>query len=316
VDRATTNQEDLHKDKSDGSFKFTVSLIVFALTTLYRIYIYIQDNPIEANHNIVIMALIFFFGTTFILMCISLFMKAISLEVVTDIEVKYLERCAADFYLAGFMLGIVAFTFLLSACAWNIIVYPVSNIINILLDTSGTTTLSKSIAAFIAFSFGFFLMTSPSNAGVLDIVTNYSQKRIFLPTILSLIFILFFITYMLSSNIAVEMDDIYDKQNEQIPIEITITGEQYDNIVVNLSEVNSNNDLILIDSVKVKSDPSLAKICSSTYLTCDNLDLGKYKVFVNCTNLTKGYYELSVSTGESSLIVSSVKVKTNIFYLV
>lgn len=110
---------------------------------------------------------------------------------------------------------------------------------------------------------------------------------------------------------------VYDKQKEQIPIEIIKTGLILDDdVVINLSELDSNNDLIIIDSIKIESDPNLEKIHSSTYLTCENIDFGKYKVFVNCTNLTKGYYKFSVSLRESSLFVPDTKVATNNFYLV
>ena len=43
---------DLNTDENNGSFKFAISLIVFILTILYRLYIYADSNPIRGYTEI------------------------------------------------------------------------------------------------------------------------------------------------------------------------------------------------------------------------------------------------------------------------
>ncbi|WP_155395365.1 hypothetical protein [Methanosarcina mazei] len=323
MDRATTNKRGLNKDKSDGSFKFIISLIIFTLTVLSRIYVYMQENFVELELFYVISMLTFTLGITFVFMCCSLFMKAVVLEVKNDRHVKYLESYATELYLAGFFIIFTGFLLVLASC---IVCFILPLILDIVTSLPGTPNaihwrislslvmISNIITSFLVFSF----IAKPFKEELAPIINNFQQKKVILPTILSVIFILLFTFYMSDSDSILKMNDVYNKQNEQIPIELTMTGALLndDDVVINLSKLDSNNDLIIIDSIKVKSDPNLEKIHSSTYLTCENIDFGKYKVFVNCTNLTKGYYKFSVSLGEPSLFVPDVEVATNIFYLV
>jgi 5-hydroxyisourate hydrolase-like protein (transthyretin family) len=246
-------------------------------------------------------------------------MKAVALEVKNDTWIKYLEIYATDFYLAGFFVAFAGFITLLTSCIAYVGNRPVLYIVNFLFGTSDTTNwvflFSMTLGSIIFLFINHFVL-DPARKGLLPIVSSFQVRRVLLPAIIGTIFVFIVGFNMVDGDVIVKMDDVYNKQNEQIPIEITITGVPTNDVVISLSKVNSNNDLIIIDSLKVKSDPNSAKICSSTYLTGNNLDLGKYKIFVNCTNLTKGYYELSVSLGEPSFIAPSVEAKTNSFYLI
>lgn len=138
-----------------------------------------------------------------------------------------------------------------------------------------------------------------------------------MPIILILfIFFTLFLIYIPSNFITIEVDDLYNKQNEQIPIDITVTGLQYDYLTVNLSKVDIKDNLKIIDSIDIKTNSDQNKVISSEYLIGNNLELGRYKFYINSTNLSQGYYELSVTPKRRSLESNPSITKTNSFYLV
>ena len=159
-------------------------------------------------------------------------------------------------------------------------------------------------------------------------------KRFYL--IIGSIFILSALTgsiasgYILHGDISIEMNDIYNNQNKQIPIEIRVTGAQTDSLVVDLYKTDLKNHLLPMDSIELRHTPyneNNDKVFSSIYLTGNNLNKGEYKVYINSTNFTEGYYELSFTVGENmplyyklflnkGITKSIIKRKTNSFYLI
>jgi hypothetical protein len=113
------------------------------------------------------------------------------------------------------------------------------------------------------------------------------------------------------------MNDVYIKQNEQIPVEITLNGAQPFNSAVTLSKVDYESNLTQIDSIKIVPVLSSNKLLSSKCLTCDIQNTGRFKVFINCTNLTEGFYKLSVNTPNipNALEPFDLKKKSKYFYL-
>jgi hypothetical protein len=202
---------------------------------------------------------------------------------------------------------------------FSYILDPLSNVINSFLNNS-YNILFFAISIFLSISVAAIIMVKLINMGFLDIFWNIHFRRIILPLILSLVLMSILSSNIFDTNITIEMNDVYNKQNEIIPIEIRVTGEQYHNIFVNLSEVDDQSELTPIDSIRMESNilgevRFKNRIVSNKYLTCNNVEDGIFKVYINCTNITKGYYELSFTTGNSNIFGSSEKSKKKYFYL-
>lgn len=302
------------EDKNDGSFKFAISLIVATLTVFYRLYLYVESNSIAPFIHLVLILVVLIMVTTLVSLGIFLFMKAMSLEVKNPIIREKLETSATSHYLIGFLCGVTYFISLLLFCATEAIL----NIVIFLLGVSKTTFLYKTISVLIYF-FIPFSISAIIGKDFKEFINKISKGlcNISLKPLILCIVICFFVSaYALNGDIIIEMDDIYNKQNEQIPIEIKTTGLQYNDVVVNLSEVDFNNNLKIIDSIKIISTPDQNKVTSSEYLIGNSLGDGKFEYYINCTNLSEGYYELSVTTGRETVESGLMKTKTNSFYLV
>ncbi len=94
------------------------------------------------------------------------------------------------------------------------------------------------------------------------------------------------------------MQNIYYKDDGQIPINIKVTGPIYDS-QLKLYKENSENNLTLIDQLPLKPEHnSYRKISGSQLILSGNsFELGTYYSFINIThpNMTVGYYELIYS---------------------
>lgn len=313
MERVTARFGKQKKDnKSDGSFKFAISLIVFTLTILYKSYNYIETNPIPLNTSYVFFSLLIINITTLLSMSIYIFTKAMSLEVKNLEAIEELNKCAHNYYFTGLVFGYVSFITYSTFCLAMVVVDTASSLLNV----------SKNSVQNIVLSILIFLIAGISVRTVLNKPSIISGINLeFLKDTVKVIAPLLFIGILISlqlfnGNTIIEMNDIYSKQNEQIPIDITFTGLQYNDLAVNLSKIDLNNDLKIIDSVKMKSSSYQSKVISSEYLIGKNLGSGKFKFYINCTNLSEGYYEISITTGRDSFKRSLMKTKTNSFYLI
>ncbi len=93
------------------------------------------------------------------------------------------------------------------------------------------------------------------------------------------------------------MENVYYKNDIQIPITIQMTGPKTD-LSINLSKEDSDLKLIQVDILQtLNPDHNPDEITSSVHsiLTGNALNDGGYNIFINTTNLTTGYYELTCS---------------------
>ncbi|CAG1020159.1 hypothetical protein DOJK_00136 [Patescibacteria group bacterium] len=107
------------------------------------------------------------------------------------------------------------------------------------------------------------------------------------------------------------MENIYYKNDIQIPITIRITGPKTD-LSIDLYKKDFNSNLIPIDKLQTLNpdrNPDKITLSVNSILTGNALNNGKYNIFINTSNLTTGYYELTSS--RNSLKSYSV----NSFYL-
>lgn len=93
------------------------------------------------------------------------------------------------------------------------------------------------------------------------------------------------------------MENVYYKNDIQIPITIQITGPKTD-LSINLSKEDSDLKLIQVDTLQTLNpdhNPDKITLGVHSILTGNALNDGGYNIFINTTNLTTGYYELTCS---------------------
>jgi hypothetical protein len=99
-------------------------------------------------------------------------------------------------------------------------------------------------------------------------------------------------------HITFDMQSVYYKNDEQIPIQIKVTGPIYDS-QLKLYKENSENNLTLIDQLTLKPEHNSDRKISGeqSILGGNAFELGTYYFFINTTNrnMTVGYYELIYS---------------------
>lgn len=332
-------EKPMERDKSDDRFKFSISLIVLTLTSLYNIYFYIQNNPIPTLSILLFIILFDSIAGALLFIIASLFLTALSYGLNSSKDIEYLETKANRCYLTGFGL---AFSGLLIT-PFGLVVFFIHYVfINSVSDFLNLTGIQYLVVSFLSLFILFFLMMIIVIITLRSIKKSNSLKKIILNLfenlnlfeelksflkmikffdhsefersissvgvcILSLAGI-----FLIIGNTSIEMNDISYKQNEQIPIGITVNGIQQFSNVVTLSKVNSDDNFTFLDSVEVKITTRSDKILSSKYLTCHIQNLGRYKVFINCTNLTKGYYKLSVNCPNAYFDVKKI---SKVFFL-
>ncbi|KKG69847.1 hypothetical protein DU43_18410 [Methanosarcina mazei] len=255
-------------------------------------------------------------------MSLFIFTKAISLEVKSTVIKKKLETYATNFYLIGFLFGTLIITYLLVSYALKVVFDIISSLFSI-PNTSNKLIYLYIVTLLIILKINFIIPSLFSYKPLSQVRELYSElyeeidrsKMKILFTLV--IFFAILIFYIPVNIITIEMSDIYSNENEQIPIDITVTGQQFDYITVDLSKADTKDNLKIIDSFNMKIDSDPNKVISSEYLIGNNLEFGRYKFYINSKNLSEGYYELSVTTKKEYFDrSSSVETKTDSFYLV
>lgn len=107
----------------------------------------------------------------------------------------------------------------------------------------------------------------------------------------------FYLDTPLQGHNTIIMENIYYKNDIQIPITIQITGPKTD-LSIDLYKNNFNSNLIPIDKLQTLNpdhNPDKITLSVNSILTGNALNNGKYNIFINTSNLTTGYYELTSS---------------------
>jgi hypothetical protein len=86
------------------------------------------------------------------------------------------------------------------------------------------------------------------------------------------------------------MNSIYNKNDEQIPVYIEVTGRN-DNASIKLYQLNFMNPIATLElETEYNSSKNLNR--ENSTLIGNAFYSGKYYVFINTTELREGYYEL------------------------
>lgn len=263
----------MQSDKTDG-FKFAVTVLAAFGTIVYATYTYFQNTPVDNNFYLLVSVLILVALILVIALLIYTLIKGYSMEVRDTNQKERLEKRASQIYLMAFF----AFTALLifTACLF------------ILLYLKIEITTYKSIIV----TTGSFVLCWC----ILDEIRwkkTFPWKRAIGCSIGMLMLLALFLIVLhspLQGHIAVDMEDVYYKNDVPIPVLIRVTGPNTGLSIELLKEESGN--LRPIASIDYLEPQHNLKTASNNSLVGNAMGSGKYNVFINTTNLTTGYYEL------------------------
>ncbi len=283
----TEKSNEFKTEKSDG-FKFAVTLIVAFSTVGYRIYNYVENNPVSDNLYLLLRILIPI-SFTILGLILYIIIKGISLEIHCPIYKEEIEKTSSLIYVSTLRLLIfyTLYYFISSLSELSISGKSLSNIVTPHFDQEARP-LIQLLYGMLTFSCIF-----PKVVGLHSFKKIDSFFMVYLFFVLAVTFLSCFGTVVspciFTGDIKVETEDIYYTNYTHIPVDIVNTGYNGD-ITINLTK-----NKIDIDSIKLHPEKNYNEMVFGKYLHSSTLDYGQYKVYINPTNLTEGSYELSVS---------------------
>jgi len=271
-------------EKIDG-FKFAVTLLTALGTIIYVLYAYFHNNAVDNNLYTSSLGLITILLISALLLIAYISVKGFSAEVKDNNQKENLEKLASNIYLIAFLMGFIASIYIISFFLLTITGYRYNQNEPIFI-----------VMTFIILFFGYvgfskFIMKSQLEFPL----TKMKSILIF-----ALLFVLFFTLWsasytailgLMQGDVIDNMDSIYYKNGEPIPVSIEVIGQNPD-LSIYLYNVSSE-----IDNITLKPTHDSNKVESGKYLVGNAFDSGKYFVFINITNpnMTEGYYELIYS---------------------
>jgi hypothetical protein len=285
---------------------------VACLSVIYKIHDYAEYNFVTSNLFLLFCLFIFSSITPILYIFAYIFFKAASLETNDPKYRETLQKVASDYYLSAFKV-----TFILIIGMFTLyICKAIADALSTDVATSKSLFILESIFVIILAPVLYVSIAQSEVLKPLNIM-QFRDVESFLAT--GFILSLLIIPFILSGHFMVGIDSIYYRQNQQIPIDISVTGARTSNIQFDLFRVGSQEP---IDSIYMgPSNSSNANFNNSNNMSSNNssnrsssnsstngvlldtgknafmydkyLGLGRYKMFINCSNLTDGYYEIS-----------------------
>lgn len=339
----SSNDQSQPSNEKEG-FKFAVTLLAIFGYIFYYIYNYFQNEVISFFIYFSISLLICIMTIMIIALILYILIKGYSFEVQGRIQKQILNKIASKIYLFIFLVFIFLFP---SSFGWLIfftfadIQEQSFLFLYYLIICAGFTLL------FIdADSVGFFLNIKENiknldifkfkielnkKDNILEIINEFSKMIISLKDYLSKYFFKYFLIFILTvcgfyyifsiliplmsfipifvfgGNINVDVENIHQKNDIMIPVEIQVTGMD-DPISVGLFKVVPNNSIPvakiehlgtqLIDNQNGNFREIFSNVSDFKNDNCllgNALGSGKYILFINTTNLSIGYYKLEVN---------------------
>jgi len=293
MERVAATLKDELKTSEGGSFNFAISLIIACLSVLYKMKNYAESNLLSRYMFMFLFLITTISTATLLFIGLYIIFKALSLET-TDYKIrKNRENFAKKFYLTAFSS---AFYCVICAFLFTIIFIIIPEDLK-----SRTDFMLFWVFLVMVFLYSLsqleifkqsFIINIPHNASKNDIKNYMKNSTKYLYFCFVAVLLVSFVTlpFITSNHIVVALDSVYYKQDQQIPLDIFITGFPPSEVYVNLYHADSE-PFGEIDSIKIQR----SCIYQGAYLYGNYLDRSKFKVFINCSNLTEGYYMLSVS---------------------
>lgn len=282
---ATSSEDEKTKSNESDGFKFAVTLLAASGTIIYTTYTYLQNNPIGIYWYALVCGLICVAAVLAFGLFLYIFIKGYLMEKYNDKQ-KGLEKLASSLYSITLLTSMILLLFILGAfaCAYIKKFHPS---LVVIADVVFFIVISSIILIFIVLLYLYFIKGKRWAATVVIalLLGMLIWHLLFDPVLIS----------PLQGHITVEVDNIYYKDDMQIPVSIYVTGPNT-GLLIKLYQKESGYDPILKDEITEYLEPenNLFKAKSGENLTllANSLGSGKYNVFINTTDLTIGYYEL------------------------
>lgn len=285
------------KNEEKEEYKFVIAILAGTISFLYTSFSYIQNTAINIVEYSSLCALISLALIISIVYFIYFICKGFSIELKDEYH-EIFKNIASKIYLMNF----------LTCTLFLIIVVIIIFVNNVVSIYKGSFIIIFSIGLFILliiFRFCDWMLDKFKFEICLDglirngIKISIKQFKIIWASILICWIILFFLIGFNShlGNIELDMDKIYYKNDEQIPIMMKITGPDthysirlYKDESINLIE--KWNISLGADNIKYTEITNFMSVDS---LVASSLGNGNYNIFINTTNLTTGYYQIKIS---------------------
>ena len=288
-----------HNGDTKG-LQFAITLLAAFGSIAYTTYAYFQANPVsDLNYTLVAIVfpalLILPMGLIFYVI-----IKGYMIEYNHE-DSKKLREFVSGYYKSLFLMSSLVLLFVLLAS-----LVPLFTLLALLVPLSLALYIDNSlilIAIFLIVSIGtciIYFKYHPMKY-IIGFITNSNKfiinQRFWKVAILLFIGLSFWLalwpstTHILQGHITIDMESVYYKSDEQIPVLIHVTGP-YTGLSVKLSNISKHNNLNQIAFIEKLEPHSNQKIKRNKSLIGDTLSSGEYIVFINTTNLSTGYYKL------------------------
>lgn len=285
----------LMKPKKDNeSFKFAITFVVFLGTLLISSFNYVQSNALEETTFTLFFILNVVGTIVMILFLLYLLLKSFSLEV-SDLEMSQkVSGISSKIYLFAFVI-------LISLLSGSFFLY-----LSVLLDSSSMSIFDDIFLPFMV-GFCFTLLPCLIARKIKDFDGKISYKNhevplLFIIYAMVLIILILFVSSAffigdsnyLKGNIDLEMDNVYNMDNEPIFVLINVNGPNGP-LKINLIDLNLNHTETLLEKefvVQEPYEPSQPEYYGEK-MHISSTNYGQYDVFINKSDLSTGYYKLS-----------------------
>jgi len=339
----SSNDQSQHSDEKEG-FKFAVTLLAIFGYLFYYIYNYFQNEVVSLFIYCTISLLICIIMIIMIALILYILIKGYSFEVQNSNQKQILNKMASKIYLFIFLVFIFLFPssfgwliffhfadiqeqanlylIYLMICAGLIMLFIYPTPIKIFLD------LKEKYRNFDIFKFKDEINKKENKFEIINdfldkicLLLNYLGKYLYKYILISIL-IFFGLHYIFSlfpsmiylpifdGNIDVDMENIHQKNDMMIPVQIQVTGID-DPISVGLLKVEPNNSIPVakidyLGQSENRNDrysiifSNVSNFKNNNCLLGNSLGSGKYIIFINTTNLSIGYYKLEVNNTKTT----------------
>lgn len=283
-------------NESDG-YNFIIVILAGTISFLYYSNDYIQNTALNIYEYSILCGLISLAIIILIAYFIYFIIKGFSMEVQDENYEKF-KSIATKIHL----INIVAFTFYIILLSLMFITIAISPFENPLINLLFTFLLLMFFVLLLHISIKKkYIPIDDSSVDFLLKTLKISFRGLF-KIIFFIIFLwvilLIGLNYFYQGNIELEMNQIYYKNDNPIPVLFEVTGPD-SQFEITLFNITSNN---LTEMWTIKNlgriyfnDSQKTVFISNDLLVASSLGNGKYNIFINTTNLPPGYYQLRCS---------------------
>lgn len=272
------NEYDSTSRKDGNPLEFSITILASLGTILYLVYNFVQTNPINNIHYKIILSIVSPIIVFMIGNILYIFSKGYSMGMINNNTKKTINIISSQIFSLNFPIVLMYLA---------VIIYFLTPFI--------VKTWVLLIPIFVTFLVIYVL-------GIIlfkKMAVEHNKPFSFF-TIFILVFLLWFPTFhiinnssLLQGHIAMDMGDIYSRNDTQIPVPIKITGPNT-NLYIKLNNVSQNESREKTWYLALSPGPiNNYNESDDKSLTGYALGNGEYIVYIDTTSLPTGYYKLN-----------------------